>query len=90
MKFFESNLGHKPSFVWRIICNSKCILKVGSRWSIRDSTSIPVRQNDWIANDISLCPQNVDDSSLDDLRVFDFILLHSKECNAPLLNSVFL
>jgi hypothetical protein len=29
--FFESTLGHKSSFVWRSICNSKLILKAGSR-----------------------------------------------------------
>jgi len=43
--FFESTIGHKPSFVWRSICNSKFILKAGSRWKICDDTSIPIWNN---------------------------------------------
>jgi hypothetical protein len=29
--FLDSSLGHNPSFVWRSICNSKFLLKAGSR-----------------------------------------------------------
>jgi hypothetical protein len=32
--FLDANLGHNPSFVWRSICNSKFILRAGSRWRI--------------------------------------------------------
>jgi hypothetical protein len=30
-EFFDSKVGHNPSFVWRSICNSKFLLKAGSR-----------------------------------------------------------
>jgi len=77
--FFESTLGHKPSFVWRSICNSKFILKAGSRWRIGDGDDISVWYNKWIANDITLV----------DLRVPDCMLHDCKEWNLPFLQSIF-
>jgi len=29
--FLQSSMGHNPSYVWRSLCNSKFILKAGSR-----------------------------------------------------------
>jgi hypothetical protein len=40
--FLQSNLGHKPSCVWRSLCQSKFIMKAGSRWKIEDDNAISV------------------------------------------------
>jgi len=67
--FFESTLGHKPSFVWRSICNYKFILKAGSRWRIGDGDDISVWYNKWIATDVTLILHVDGDFPLADLRV---------------------
>jgi len=87
--FFESTLGHKPSFVWRSICNSEFILKAGSRWKIGDGSSISVWNSNWISDNIYLAAQNIDNSPLAELRVSDCILPDVKAWNIPLLQSIF-
>jgi hypothetical protein len=82
-------LGHKPSFVWRNICNSKFILKAGSRWRIGDGEDISVWYNKWIANDVTLIPHANGDFPLADLRVSDCMIHNRKEWNLPFLQSIF-
>jgi len=77
--FFESTLGHKPSFVWRSICNSKFILKAGSRWRIGDGEDISVWYSKWIANDVTLIPHANGDFPLANLKVSDCMLHDRKE-----------
>jgi len=87
--FFQSTLGHKPSFVWRSMCNYKFILKAGSRLRIGDGEDISVWYNKWIANDVTLISQVDGDFSLVDLRVSDCMLLDRKEWNLTFLLSIF-
>jgi len=81
--FFEASLGHKQSFVWRSICNSKFILRAGRRWKIGDGSSIPVWNNRWISNNTYLTPQYNGNSPLSNLRVSDCIIPGEKnlECS---------
>jgi len=87
--FFESTLGHKPSFVWRSICNSKFILKARRRWRISDGEDISIWYNKWIANDVTLIPHVDGDFPLANLRVLDCKLHDDKEWNLPFLQSIF-
>jgi hypothetical protein len=81
--FFESSLGHKPSFVWRSICNAKFVLKAGSRWKIGDGTSIPIWNNNWIAGNTYLTLDYDGISLYDSLKVSDYILPGEKAWNVP-------
>jgi len=67
--FLRSTLGHKPSYVWRSLCNSKFILKAGSRWRIGEGDDISVWYNNWIAGDVTLIPPSQGDFHLSNLRV---------------------
>jgi len=67
--FYESTFGHRPNFVWGRICNSKFILKLGSRCRIGVGEDISVWYIRWIANDVTLIPHVDGDFPLADLRV---------------------
>jgi hypothetical protein len=47
-EFFDSKVGHNPSFVWRSICNSKFLLRAGSRWRIGSGNNIPLINENWL------------------------------------------
>jgi len=87
--FLEASIGHKPSFVWRSLCNSKFILKAGSRWKIGDGTSIPVWNNYWMKDNVTLYPLEDVASTLANLRVSDCLMSNQKSWNLPFLHSVF-
>ncbi|XP_045822393.1 uncharacterized protein LOC123915300 [Trifolium pratense] len=87
--FFDSKVGHNPSFVWRSICNSKFILKAGSRWRIGSGKDIPLLNENWLydASAVSLQQTNV---LLDArLTVADIIIQDEKCWNMPLITSIF-
>ena len=87
--FLESELGDIPSYVWRSLSSSKFILKAGSRWKIGDSASIPIWNNYWMKENVTLCPLDDAASTLVNLRVSDYVMLDHKAWNVPFLNSVF-
>ena len=87
--FFEATLGHKPSYVWRSICNVKFILKAGNRWKIGDESLIPIWNNNRIAGNGYLTLQNQGPTPIDNLKVSDCILPEEKAWNVPFLLSIF-
>jgi len=87
--FLDSTLGHNPSFVWRSICNSKFILRAGSRWRIGDGSSIPVWNNNWLLDNIIITPLVNDGSPLAYLRVKECLLQDLKAWNVPFLQANF-
>jgi ribonuclease HI len=87
--FLESSLGHNPSFVWRSLCNAKFILKAGSRWKIGDGTTIPVWNNYWMKDNVTLYPLEDVASTLANLRVSDCLSPNNKSWNLPFLQSIF-
>ena len=76
--FFEAPLVHKPSFVWRSICNAKFILRAGSRWKIGDGSSIPIWNNNWLVGNGYLTLQNHGSTPFDNLKVSDCIIPEDK------------
>ncbi|GAU25702.1 hypothetical protein TSUD_216310 [Trifolium subterraneum] len=47
--FFESSIGHNPSYIWRSIWNSKSIIKDGCRWSIGTGERISIWEQNWLS-----------------------------------------
>jgi hypothetical protein len=87
--FLESKLGHNPSFVWRSLCNSKFILRAGSRWRIGDGMNIPLLNENWMTGASCLTSQQSSMNIVDNLMVSD-IISHQHKCwNLPLINSIF-
>jgi hypothetical protein len=87
--FLESKLGQNPSFVWRSLCNSKFILRDGSRWRIGDNMNIPLLNENWLVDASCLTSQQSSMNITDNLMVSD-IISHKDKCwNLPLINSIF-
>jgi len=82
-------LGHKPSFVWRSICNAKFILRAGSRWKIGDGSSILIWNNNWLVGNGYLTLQNHGSTHFDNLKDLDCIIPEAKAWNVPFLLSIF-
>jgi len=87
--FLRSTLGHKPSYVWRSLCNSKFILKAGNRWRIGEGDDISVWYNKWIAGDVTLIPPSQGDFHLSNLRVSHCMLHNHKSWDVPFMESSF-
>jgi len=54
-------------------------------WKIGDDTSIPMWNNNWINENITITPPTIDDFPLANLWVKDCLLQDSKVWNVPLL-----
>ncbi|CAJ2628079.1 unnamed protein product [Trifolium pratense] len=87
-EFFESKVGHNPSFVWRSICNSKFLLRAGSRWTIGSGNNIPLLNENWLFDASSLQLQQTEVSLAGHLAVADVILPDTKGWNLPLLTTL--
>ncbi|CAJ2652454.1 unnamed protein product [Trifolium pratense] len=46
--FFESKIGHNPSYAWRGLWKSRIILMNGCRWSVGNGTSIKLMSDPWL------------------------------------------
>ncbi|CAN0906360.1 Uncharacterized mitochondrial protein AtMg00310 [Linum grandiflorum] len=46
-----AELGHHPSFVWRSLCESRCIVRKGYRWKIGDGNATHVWMEPWLKSD---------------------------------------
>jgi hypothetical protein len=46
--FFDSKIGHNPSFAWRGIWQARDILMHGCRWSIGNGSSINIMGEPWL------------------------------------------
>jgi hypothetical protein len=87
--FFNSKVGHNPSFVWRSICNSKFILRAGTRWRIGSGIDVSLLNENWLYDASSLSVQDTKASLAATLSVADVIMPDEKSWNLPLISSLF-
>jgi len=87
--FLHASLGHKPSYVWQSLCNSKFILKAGSRWRIEEGDDILVWNNNWIAGNITLILPSDDDFHMSNLWVSHCMLQDQNRWDIPFLEAIF-
>jgi hypothetical protein len=52
--FFDSSIGHNPSFVWKSIWNAKFVVQGGYKWSIGTGDNIRVWEQNWLKEGMSL------------------------------------
>jgi hypothetical protein len=52
--FFEANIGHNPSYVWRNIWSSKSVIQGGSKWSIGTGENISLWDQNWLMEGLSI------------------------------------
>jgi hypothetical protein len=87
--FFDSKLGHNPSFVWRSICNSKFILRAGSRWRIGSGQDIPLFNENWLYDASAVSIQQAEVLLDASVTVADIIAPDEKCWNVPLITMMF-
>jgi hypothetical protein len=87
--FLEAKVGHIPSFVWRSLCNSKFILRDGSRWRIGDGKNISLLNENWLSDGSCLTSQQSNTNVVDTLMVSDIMSQEDKCWNVPLITSTF-
>jgi ribonuclease HI len=46
--FLAANLGNNPSYVWRCLWKSRCVLNLGCRWRVGDGSTIKVMSDPWL------------------------------------------
>jgi hypothetical protein len=87
--FFDSSIGHNPSFVWRSIWNAKFVIQGGYKWSIGNGDTIKVWEQNWLKEGMSL-PLSTDTYNLQNhVTVKDLLMPNSKKWNYEVLCSMF-
>jgi hypothetical protein len=71
-------VAYNPSFVWRSICNSKYILRAGSRWRIESGTDISLLNENWLFDASVLSMQDTKVTLAANLSVVDIIMQDEK------------
>jgi hypothetical protein len=79
--FFESHIGHNPSYAWRSIWKARQVLMYGCRWRIGNGASINIMSQPWLRERNEawiLSPQaqgvynlNVSDLMIPNMRMWD-------------------
>ncbi|XP_045831568.1 uncharacterized protein LOC123922956 [Trifolium pratense] len=87
--FFDSKLGHNPSFVWRSICNSKFILRAGSRRRIGNGQDIPLFNENCLYDASSVSIQQTEVFIDASVTVANIIIPDEKCWNVPLITMMF-
>ena len=87
--YLTATLGHNPSYVWRSILCARFIVRGGARWCIGSGTSIPLLDEPWIQNGPCIDSTIQGAHHVKSCKVADFIDIHSKKWNAPLITQVF-
>jgi hypothetical protein len=89
--FLLSEVGTRPSFVWRSLLSAKELLMEGLVWRIGDGKSIKIWQDKWLPTPISFSVQSPPRFVPDDSSVL--VLIDSKLCGwkedliTPIFNS---
>ncbi|CAJ2647435.1 unnamed protein product [Trifolium pratense] len=52
--FFDSSIGHNPSYVWRSIWSSKSVVQGGCKWSIGTGENISIWEQNWLKEGMSI------------------------------------
>jgi hypothetical protein len=84
--FFESKIGHNPSYAWRGIWKARQVLIHGRRWSIGDGTSIKVMGDPWLRDKGAWLPSpqlqgvhsfTINDLMMPNVKVWDRVKIES-------------
>lgn len=88
--FMDSQLGSRPSYVWRSVFAAKGIINKGSRWCIGNGREVRVWEDRWIPsqNTFKVVSPRPQDSDID--VVVDLLNKESGSWDANLVTSTFL
>ncbi|CAN0878596.1 Putative ribonuclease H protein At1g65750 [Linum grandiflorum] len=86
---FSAALGHRPSFVWRSLCEARSVVHRGLCWKIGDGESIRVWGEPWLREPDSLFLDTPMPHQAEDLRVCDLFLPCRKEWDINMIEANF-
>ncbi|KAM6574547.1 hypothetical protein CsatA_022874 [Cannabis sativa] len=86
--FFNAELGHNPSFIWKSIFDTQKLVLSGVRCNIGPGTSINIQRDPWLPNasDPFVTTQLV---GLDDCPVASLMESHNRSWDLEVLNDLF-
>jgi ribonuclease HI len=87
--FFESQLGHNPSYAWRGIWKARQILMNGCRWRIGNGTCINVMSEPWLRDNDGAWIPSPQVQGVYDLHVSDLMLPNMKMWDKEKIDSLF-
>jgi hypothetical protein len=87
--FFEANIGHNPSYVWRSIWSSKSVVKGGCKWSIGTGEKIDIWGQNWLKEGLSISTPPIMQMSGDVSKVKDIMMTNSKSWDIDKISSMF-
>ncbi|CAJ2636059.1 unnamed protein product [Trifolium pratense] len=87
--FFESSIGHNPSYVWRSIWSSKSLVKGGCRWTIGTGEHINIWEQHWLKEGMPLTTPYDMQRFGDITKVKDLMLINSKTWDFDKIRGIF-
>ncbi|GAU24016.1 hypothetical protein TSUD_328180 [Trifolium subterraneum] len=87
--FFDSQIGHNPSYAWRGIWKARKILMNGCRWSIGNGANIKVMSEPWLRDKEEAWIPSPQAHSVYDITVKDLMNTHEKTWNKEKIESLF-
>jgi hypothetical protein len=87
--FFESKIGHNPSYAWRGIWKAREILMNGCRWRIGDGKSIKIMNEPWLRGLEGAWIPSPQEQGVHDLFVNDLMLPNMKLWDKRKIESLF-
>ncbi|XP_075663372.1 putative mitochondrial protein AtMg00310 [Castanea sativa] len=88
--FWEAQVGHRPSYVWRSIMAAKDVIMRGSRWVIGNGESVHIWEDRWIPNPDSFKVVSPRGPSIDVVMVSNLINRETREWDVDLVKNTFL
>jgi hypothetical protein len=87
--FLEANVGNNPSYVWRCLWKSRCVLTLGCRWRIGDGSTIKVMSDPWLKGVGKGWVQAPQNQGVYDLRVSNLMLDGVKKWDQHIILQLF-
>jgi ribonuclease HI len=87
--FFDSRLGHNPSYTWRGIWKARSILMHGCRWIIGSGANIKVMSDPWLRDDDGAWIQSPQTQGAHNINVNDLMLPNEKKWDKEKIEGLF-
>jgi hypothetical protein len=87
--FFESNIGHNPSYAWRSIWKARQVLMYGCRWRIGNGASINIMSQPWLRERNEAWIPSPQAQGVYNLNVSDLMIPNMKMWDRDKIESLF-
>ncbi|CAN0897822.1 Putative ribonuclease H protein At1g65750 [Linum grandiflorum] len=89
-ELINANLGHRPSFIWRSLCEARKVIQAGYRWKQGNGQLVNVWSEAWLKDEVNRHIETPVNEAHADLCVSDLINPYTREWRIYILNHLFL